>query len=521
MMKTALQVVCFALLMTLLAPVAAAAPRPERTVADEAHTADSGFAVRDERVQSYFEAFSTGDPQAYRRWLEHNRTPASLGSNIETRLAQYRDDFTRWGTLTIGQLRVTERGSVEAVVRASETGEQLTFLFDFQHQEPFLVSALHIRVGGPPEDEIIFPEDWNSLDELAQTARTASGVPALAIGVYHGGAAVTAVAGVRRSDAPDLARIDDAFAWGSVTKSVTGTMLGALIDRGVLDWNTTIGDVLGEAPIDPSYRDVTLWQLMAHQAGIAAYTRLDPAFDREIAALPGVTLELKRAAFVEQMLRQPPAYTPGTSAQYSNGGPTVAARMAEVVSGKSWEQLVRETVFDPLHLETAGFGLPVTPAHPDGVYGHVAVSPGQFEPVPAGQGLPDPDVLAPAGAVRSSIGDFLLYGIAHLKGMTGEEDAFPADLIRSLHTPQSGQPQSLGEEYTFGWGSDCPAGLPQQMRCQGHNGSNGAYYARILILPDKDMVIVFMANGMPAAEAVSSSLFGAIYNHAEQGKSFE
>ena len=82
MMKTALQVVCFALLMTLLAPVAAAAPRPERTVADEAHTADSGFAVRDERVQSYFEAFSTGDPQAYRRWLEHNRTPASLGQPL-------------------------------------------------------------------------------------------------------------------------------------------------------------------------------------------------------------------------------------------------------------------------------------------------------------------------------------------------------------------------------------------------------------------------------------------------------
>lgn len=477
----------------------------------------AGFAIRDGRVQSYLAAFSSGDPARYRAWLEANRTPESLAGGMDAHLTQYEEDFARWGELSVNVLRLGQGGAIEAMVTAARTSERLVFVFDFNPAAPYLVSAIHIRIGGPPERQVTIPDNWTTLEELAQSVQQESGIPAIAIGVYRGGKSTTAIAGVRKVGEPAKAELSDEFAWGSVTKSVTGTVLGALVQQGRLNWDSTIGEILPDVAMNPAFRDVALWQLMAHQAGVAAITQLTPAFDAEVAKLPGSSPEEKRAAFVDSLLERVPDYPPGTSSAYSNGGPVVAARMAEVASGKSWEELVRELVFKPAGMTRSGFGLPVTAEHPDGIYGHIEQSPGAYDAVPAGQGEPPVPVIAPAGGVRSSIGDFLRYGVMHLDGLEGKPGPLSPAIIAALHTPQPGQPKSFGEDYTFGWGSTCPFETGTPLRCQGHNGSNGIYYAQLLVLPKKDIVIAFMANGMPGAEAVSRELFAAIYRRVEMG----
>jgi CubicO group peptidase (beta-lactamase class C family) len=261
------------------------------------------------------------------------------------------------------------------------------------------------------------------------------------------------------------------------------------------------------------YRDVTIWQLMAHQAGVPAYTMFDEAFGERIKALPGATDAEKRASFVLQILEEPLLFKPGSQAQYSNGGPTIAGRMAEITSGKTWEQLVQEFVFDPAHMTTGGFNLPTTSAKPNGINGYYSEAPGEFVELSLDENILDPDVIAPAGGVHSSIGDLLKYGVTHLEGMRGQDGAVSSATIKALHTPRPGQPKSFGENYTFGWGSRCPFPVTDSLVCQGHNGGGGAYYAQILLLPEENIVIAFMANTTMGAEMVSGPLFKSIADH--------
>ena len=45
--------------------------------------------------------------------------------------------------------------------------------------------------------------------------------------------------------------------------------------------------------------------------------------------------------------------------------------MLEKITGKAYEALVNEKLFEPLHMDTAGFGPPGTPGQVDQPWGHV------------------------------------------------------------------------------------------------------------------------------------------------------
>lgn len=58
------------------------------------------------------------------------------------------------------------------------------------------------------------------------------------------------------------------------------------------------------------------------------------------------------------------AAEPGTRHVYSNAGYAVAAAMAERVTGRSWESLMKKYVFGPLKLRSARFGWPARQGAP-------------------------------------------------------------------------------------------------------------------------------------------------------------
>ena len=53
-------------------------------------------------------------------------------------------------------------------------------------------------------------------------------------------------------------------------------------------------------------------------------------------------------------------WQPGTHMSYSNSGPSIAAYVVEKITGKDFEDYVREHVFDPLGMESSTFHLPRT-----------------------------------------------------------------------------------------------------------------------------------------------------------------
>ena len=92
------------------------------------------------------------------------------------------------------------------------------------------------------------------------------------------------------------------------------------------------------------------------------------------------------------MLSPPPKVPPGQYF-YSNCGFGIAGHIAEVIMGKPWEQLVRELVFEPLGMKSAGFGVPWEGEPPTDPWPHkgdgTPVTPGPFanNPPSIGQGL--------------------------------------------------------------------------------------------------------------------------------------
>src|SRR5690554_605062 len=163
----------------------------------------------------------------------------------------------------------------------------------------------------------------------------------------------TAVYGERATGSGVAVSINDKWHIGSVTKSMTATMIARLVERGVLQWDSTVGDILTDSRVRPEWRDATLSQLLNHTGG----AKTD--FPRRIQSLhpeEGTERDALRKEEVLKILEKNPDYEPGTDFKYSNVGYTIAAVLATTKTGKTWEDLIREEVLQPLELSSGGFG---------------------------------------------------------------------------------------------------------------------------------------------------------------------
>ncbi|MCP4657081.1 MAG: beta-lactamase family protein [bacterium] len=341
--------------------------------------------------------------------------------------------------------------------------------------------------------------DWKDLADLLGQARADLDLPALAAAWVEGGKIVEqAAVGVRQLGKSDPVRVEDLFHIGSITKSVTATMIGRLVEEGVIDWHDTIGTVLAEIEMRPEYRPVTLVELLAHRGRISPYTSFDDWGIERLNALTGSPTE-ERAAFVAGVLREEPL-APGM--EYSNAGYVVAALMAERRAGATWEKLLEDKVFGPFGLSSAGIGWPATDQRPDQPRGHFQEV-GGFRP----QGLdeyPFGAFLAPAGNVHCSVADLARFGIAHLAGLKGRDGHLKSATIRRLHTP----PDDGEKSYAGGWVVDeADDGAERHW----HNGSAGTFYALVAIFPEDDTVFALTANaGVGPVEPVALKVLDAL-----------
>jgi CubicO group peptidase (beta-lactamase class C family) len=170
------------------------------------------------------------------------------------------------------------------------------------------------------------------------------------------------VSGERRIGKGDLITSADRMHLGSLTKAITATLIGALVEKQVMTFDTTIGQTFPELSgrIQPAYRDVSVRQLLSHAGGIPPYRTRESL--RWLLTLKGTPGE-QRYAFVEHVLTEPPRFEPGTSHEYSNAGGAIAGAMAERIGGSTYRQLVQQFIFARFGGHAA-FGNPGLAAEP-------------------------------------------------------------------------------------------------------------------------------------------------------------
>ena len=135
----------------------------------------------------------------------------------------------------------------------------------------------------------------------------------------------------------------------SVSKAFSGAVALSLVDRGVLSLDDTIASRLSDMPT--AWGAVTLRQLLQHTGGVPSFSE-SAAYQQYFAAhLDGPYTHRMLVDFVAD---QPLRFPPGTSYEYSNTDNVIIALMAEAATGKPYDQLLSELVFDPLGLKRTG-----------------------------------------------------------------------------------------------------------------------------------------------------------------------
>ena len=302
-------------------------------------------------------------------------------------------------------------------------------------------------------------------------------IPAMTVLVIrHGAITEEAFRGVRAGPGSPPVTRDDFWHIGSDTKAMTATLVARLVERGLLSWNTPLARALPHlAPsMQPGYRGITLIDMFAHRAGFKDLIDSDfyNAFytDRR-------PLQAQRLAYLRMALAQPPAYRPDTQTLYSNRGALLAAYIAGQKTGTSWEALIRREVFVPLDMGSAGFG----PTSGQQNLGHEKGTP------VSGIKADDPAVLAPAGGVHVTMDDWARFAIDQMKGEHGQGKLLKPETYRFLHTGQG------GTIYGLGWGVR-PELDGFKGRFLTHAGSNGFWWARIVLAPDTESGVLIAAN---------------------------
>ena len=363
---------------------------------------------------------------------------------------------------------------------------------------------LHAQAAAPAEAENAQARTPLDLDAVLKQAMEGTQTPALGALVMRDGKVIAqAVRGVRRNDQAGDVRVDDVWLIGSTGKPMTVALVAKLVDRGVLSWDAPLAQMLPELAdsMRAEYRAVTLVQLLSHQSGLPEnlgdVTLLD-GFFTDTRALP-----VQRLALVSAALKEAPAAAAGSGFGYSNTGFLIAAVIAERAAGADFEELMRREVFQPLGMDSAGFG-PTVDGQPRG---HRAGKPVTAAMTQSDDGVPM--VYTAAGNLHMSLQDWAKFCLDQLAGSRGDGTLLKPASYALMQTARPGSPSGMD------WGvQDSIAGRAGPVLV--HGGSDGNWLAWAVLFPESGTGVLVVANatddmgGDKATRAVMGSLFAEL-----------
>ena len=324
--------------------------------------------------------------------------------------------------------------------------------------------------------------DYRALDARLQRLVREHSMVGMAVGVVENGR-ITFLSGYGETVAGSGDRVtpDTVFRWASVSKGVASTMVAKLAEQGKVDLNAPIANYATSLhlPARAEYR-ATVGDMLSHRLGL--YRN---AYDNKLE-------EGQATGFLRQTLAQLNLICPpGTCWSYQNVAYDGSTEIVERLTGKSYEEAVRDALFGPIGMSSASISR-------EGLIG----SDSWAQPHSAGRRpleVQDAYYRVPAaGGVNSSIKDMSLWMIAQMGAMP---DVLSSRLLGTIHAPIVQTPgerrrmrkflERVGDPYYgYGWRSYNYAGH----RIVGHHGGVNGYRSLILFDPDKKSGVVALWN---------------------------
>lgn len=354
------------------------------------------------------------------------------------------------------------------------------------------------RVG--PAEMTTGPELEEALEgygEMIESAMETWRVPGAAVAVVRGGDVVHAEGYGVRAAGTDAAVTDTTvFPIGSMTKSFTSLLAGALVEAGELAWDEPVREWLPEFRLEEEYAGdhATLVDLLSHRTGLPRHDLLWIAWEEADTAVT-------RKDYLRTLRHLPPSEPFRSAFQYNNFMYATAGLLAERVAGARWEDQVRERFLVPLGMRRTTFTVDSMEALPDHATGHRVVDDGddgrKVEQVEAFR----IDAMGPAGSLNSSAAEMAAWLELHVTG--GEIDGrriAPEAAVEATHrrrVPVHGGPAQLLTppemphlDYALGW-------MVQNYRGHEllhHGGGITGFTSLMGVVPGEDLGVVILTN---------------------------
>jgi CubicO group peptidase (beta-lactamase class C family) len=308
-------------------------------------------------------------------------------------------------------------------------------------------------------------------------------VPGVAIGIVVDGEVVLTdgygfrdVAGKKPMTAKTLLAI------GSCTKAFTVMVLGTLVDEGKLDWDKPVQTYI------PSFRLsdrvatelLTPRDMVTHRSGLPRHDLIwyNANLDRKEM--------VSRLAYLE--LSQPLR----AKFQYNNLMFMSAGYLAEVITGKSWEESVRTRIFEPLGMSRSNFSVVESQKSDDFALPY-EMRKEKVEAIP----FRVIDEMGPAGSINSSVEEMSKWLMLQLgDGKFQGKAIVQSATLAEMHSPQMplGETQQRPEisqgSYGMGWIVNTYRGHQHAA----HSGGIDGFTAEVELFPQDGFGMVVLTN---------------------------
>jgi CubicO group peptidase (beta-lactamase class C family) len=350
--------------------------------------------------------------------------------------------------------------------------------------------------GAPPAD----------IDTYVGQVMKTFDVPGLSVAIVKDGKVVLAKGyGVRKLG--NSASVDEntLFGIGSNTKAFTTAALASLVDDGKISWDDRVYERLpGFQMYDPYVsHEMTIRDLLTHRSGMGLG-------EGDLLFWPHTTFT--RDEIIYRLRFMKPASSFRSRFAYDNLLYMTAGQIIPAVTGKSWDDYVRERIFLPMGMKTTNLSNTAFKPGDDYAWPHSKID-GKLQPID----FENIENAAPAGSINSSAAEMAKWvqlQLNHGKFQGSENRLFSERQSREMWAAQtilpaggrSGPLVGLNTKfaaYALGWGLRDYHGR----KMVGHTGGVAGFVSRVMLIPEENLGVVILTN------AESGSAFDSILFH--------
>jgi CubicO group peptidase (beta-lactamase class C family) len=276
----------------------------------------------------------------------------------------------------------------------------------------------------------------------------------------------------------------------SNTKLFTSVAAGLLVDEGKLDWDKPVRQFV---PSIRFYNDeldatVTIRDMLAHRTGI---TRHDTIWYKS---------DFTRQELFERLKYLEPSQTPRSLFLYNNMMYAGAGYAIELLSGKTWEEFVRERIFTPLGMTSSTFSIDemVKQVEPGVPFTERRDSFELYE-IPYYR---EAVGIGPAGSINSNLEDLSRWLIALMnEGKLDGKQAIPASVLKATLAPAIALANTQLESRGFGellnpvYGTGRWTASYRGHLIAYHGGDINGFHSQVSMLPTDGIGVIVLVIG--------------------------